>query len=151
MSKIKLQNSFKEFCKKNSFENNNHQIEVIDLLEKFINDNDLIVVNSSNICEGAITRRRVTVNSIEESVIDYFIVCRRFYEYVVKMKIDEEGVYTLTKFATKKGKKSVKKSDHNMLILYLNISWNSFELNPASRSEDLPVEEFIKIAKEYPI
>ena len=37
MSKIKLQNSFKEFCKKNSFENNNHQIEVIDLLDKFIN------------------------------------------------------------------------------------------------------------------
>ena len=37
MSKIKLQNSFKEFCKKNSFENNNHQIEVINLLDKFIN------------------------------------------------------------------------------------------------------------------
>ena len=33
----------------------------------------------------------------------------------------------------------------------LNISWNSFELNPSSRSEDLPVEEFIKIAKEYSI
>ena len=37
MSKIKLQNSFKEFCIKNSFENNNHQIEVINLLDKFIN------------------------------------------------------------------------------------------------------------------
>ena len=37
MSKIKLQNLFKEFCKKNSFENNNHQIEVISLLDKFIN------------------------------------------------------------------------------------------------------------------
>jgi len=37
MLKISLQNSFREFCKKNSFENNNHQIEVINLLGKFIN------------------------------------------------------------------------------------------------------------------
>ena len=37
MSKINLQDSFKEFCKKNSFENNNQQIEIINLLDKFIN------------------------------------------------------------------------------------------------------------------
>ena len=37
MSKINLQDSFKEFCKKNSFENNNQQIKVINLLHKFIN------------------------------------------------------------------------------------------------------------------
>ena len=37
MSKINLQDSFKEFCKKNSFEINNQQIEIINLLDKFIN------------------------------------------------------------------------------------------------------------------
>ena len=37
MTKISLQNSFKEFCKKNSFENNNQQIEIINLLDEFIN------------------------------------------------------------------------------------------------------------------
>ena len=37
MSKINLQDSFKEFCKKNSFENNNQQIEIINQLDRFIN------------------------------------------------------------------------------------------------------------------
>ena len=37
MSKLSLQDSFKEFCKINSFENNNQQIEIINLLDKFIN------------------------------------------------------------------------------------------------------------------
>ena len=37
MSKINLQDLFKEFCKKNSFENNNRQVEIINLLDKFIN------------------------------------------------------------------------------------------------------------------
>ena len=36
MSKFNLQNSFKEFCKKNSFENNNQQFEIIHQLEKFL-------------------------------------------------------------------------------------------------------------------
>ena len=29
MSKLNLQDSFIEFCKKNSFEKNNHQIEIV--------------------------------------------------------------------------------------------------------------------------
>ena len=36
MKKYNLQNSFKEFCKKNKFEINNEQIKVINLLNKFI-------------------------------------------------------------------------------------------------------------------
>jgi cell division protein ZapE len=37
MSKNDLLNSFIEFCKENSFEENNHQIEIINQLDKFIN------------------------------------------------------------------------------------------------------------------
>ena len=37
MFKLSLQDSFKEFCKKNSFENNNQQIEIINQLDRFIN------------------------------------------------------------------------------------------------------------------
>ena len=48
------------------------------LLEKVIEDNDLIVVNGTDLCEGVITRFRKTINECEESVIDFFIVCRRF-------------------------------------------------------------------------
>ena len=36
MSKKGLQDSFKEFCKKNSFENNNQQIEIINLLLNYM-------------------------------------------------------------------------------------------------------------------
>ena len=37
MSKFNLQDSFIEFCNKNSFEKNNHQIEIVNLLDKFLN------------------------------------------------------------------------------------------------------------------
>ncbi len=36
MSKINLQDSYKEFCKLNNLEINTHQIEIINLLEKFL-------------------------------------------------------------------------------------------------------------------
>ena len=37
MSKINLQNSFEEFCKKNKLEINSQQSEIIDLLDRFFN------------------------------------------------------------------------------------------------------------------
>jgi len=37
MSKMNLQNSFKEFCEQNKFEINTQQIEIIDLFDRFIN------------------------------------------------------------------------------------------------------------------
>jgi len=37
MSKSYLQDSFKEFCKKNKFEINNQQIEIVNFFEKFLN------------------------------------------------------------------------------------------------------------------
>jgi len=37
MSKILLQNSFKEFCEQNKFEVNKQQVEIINLLDKFLN------------------------------------------------------------------------------------------------------------------
>ena len=36
MSKLNLEDSFIEFCKKNSFEKNNYQIEVVNLLDQFL-------------------------------------------------------------------------------------------------------------------
>ena len=45
MSKLSLQDSFKEFCKKNSFENNHQQVEIIKLLDKFINPRKTFLSN----------------------------------------------------------------------------------------------------------
>ena len=40
MSKKKLQDSFREFCKQRDFEVNEQQIEIIDLLDQFFNQKD---------------------------------------------------------------------------------------------------------------
>ena len=93
------------------------------LLSEVILNNDLIVVNGTNLCVGLITRYRKTAQSTEESVIDFFIVCREFLKMIVNMKIDEERAFSLTKFSGKKGNKNVKESDHHLLALKVNTKW----------------------------
>ena len=90
------------------------------MFENFLLENDLIVVNGLEICEGKITRFQETVNRTEQSIIDFFVICRRFLPFVNKMVVDEERKHVLTKFCTKRGVKSIKESDHNTLILELN-------------------------------
>ena len=96
------------------------------LLEKIIVENDLIVVNSTELCNGTITRYRETINSIEQSVLDHFIVCRDFFKLVINMTVDEAGKYILTKYTNKTGKTMVtKESDHRTLILEIDYKWAS--------------------------
>ena len=93
------------------------------LLEKVVDENELVVVNAKDLCKGVITRYRKTVNSEEKSVLDYFIVCKRFYNLVKSMTIDEDGAYSLTKYSGRTGNKSIKQSDHNTMIMELDIKW----------------------------
>ena len=51
------------------------------------------------------------------------------------MKIDEEGIHTLTKYSTRKGKKSIKPSDHNPLILHLYPALNVRKNEEPTRKE----------------
>ena len=85
------------------------------LLEKVVTENDLVVVNAQDLCKGVITRYHKTVNCQEESVLDDFIVYRRFYNLVKSMRVDEERVYSLTKYIGRTG--SIKNSNHNTLIM----------------------------------
>ena len=43
MSKIFLQNSFKEFCELNKFEVNVQQVKIINSIEKFLNNRETIL------------------------------------------------------------------------------------------------------------
>ena len=44
--------------------------------EKFLSQNDhLTVVIALPMCSGSITRRRSTKNGIQESILDFFLVC----------------------------------------------------------------------------
>ena len=105
------------------------------LLENMVIENDLIVVNAMEICKGVVTRYRKTVNNEERSVLDYFIVCRRFFKIIKSMIVDEERIYSLMKYSGKTGNKNIKESDHNTLILELNIAWKNCIDDPVERIE----------------
>ena len=108
------------------------------LLEKVVVENDLIVVNSTELCSGLITRHRKTINSIEESVLDHFIVCKDFFKQVISLKIDEAGKYSLTKFTNRAGNiLCTKESDHRTLILEISFRWD-----PLNDKKDDRIEIF---------
>ena len=86
-------------------------------IEKFLNEHKhLTVVNGLPLCNGNITRRRNTVNGIQESILDFFIVCDKMLPLITSMKIDEHGLNSLTRY---KGK--VVKSDHMKVELEANL------------------------------
>ena len=63
----------------------------------------LTIVNSLPVCEGKITRRRSRDGLLEESILDFFVVCSRILPYVKKMVIDENKKSILTNYKTAKG------------------------------------------------
>ena len=95
------------------------------LLQNVIIENELILVNATDICRGSITRYRKTINSVEESILDHFLVCADMFTLISSMVVDEEGKFTLTKYTNKIGSRAqVKPSDHRTLFLHLNLSLN---------------------------
>ena len=77
------------------------------------------MLNSLPICEGVITRRRILKNKIEEAVLDYFIICDKMKKFLERMVIDEDKLFPLSRYD-----KGIRKdSDHNTLILWLNICY----------------------------
>ena len=86
---------------------------------------NLVVVNSTKKCRGTITRTKKVNNKLEESVIDYFLVCQDFYSFIMSMTVDTNRNYVLTKYTKKKEKSYTIESDHNPLIMEISIPWNS--------------------------
>ena len=96
------------------------------VLHEIIQSEDLVLVNASDKCFGTITRHRKTKKSLETSVIDFFILCRRLFEMLSKMTIDEERNMVLTKYSTRKGVPKITESDHNPMWCDFDIQWSSF-------------------------
>ena len=78
------------------------------VLEGIIKRNALIVVNSlQQKCKGLITRRRTTIDGIEESVIDFVIVSSDLVDDITELVIDEKKrVCSLKNCQRKKPKNS---------------------------------------------
>ena len=92
------------------------------LLEKFLERNkNITLVNSLPLCEGLITRKRITNCLNEQSVLDLFIVCEKVLPHVVKMHVDEKGEHQLTHFYGIKRTGKVTESDHAKVEIELNI------------------------------
>ena len=79
------------------------------ILLDIVTRQNLTVVNAMEVCEGVITRERVTKARIEKAVIDFVLVCGDMKEFVKSMLVDENKNHVLTKYASKKGIKQKKK------------------------------------------
>ena len=101
----------------------------MDFLER---NPSLIVVNSLEICEGMITRKRVVQTKTEEAVLDFFIVNEKMRPFLGKMMIDEGRKYSLSNFAQYKKNKRVIETDHYSEILQLDLH---FEKRKPNREE----------------
>ena len=87
-------------------------------LENFLVQNKNIhLLNSLDICEGLITRSRKVQNKIENSAIDFVMVCNRILPFVSKLIIDEKKQFSISNYS----KQGIVHSDHNSLIGYVNL------------------------------
>ena len=90
------------------------------MFAQFLQNNcSLFLLNSSEKCEGLITRKRVKGNKTEQAILDFVLVSDNILPYFNKMIIDEERKYALTSYLNGK----VKTSDHFTEIVDFNINF----------------------------
>ena len=104
--------------------------QLIALIER----HDLEILNGHKNCVGTVTRYRKTIVGEEASVLDYVIVCQDLFLHFDSMLIDEERKFTLTNYATTKGKKKIIQSDHNPLLATFNLKYEK-KRNKCQRRE----------------
>ena len=90
------------------------------LFEQFLERNShLTVVNSLELCEGLITRERFCDGKLEQSVLDFFVVCNLLLPYLKKMVIDEDRKVILTNY--EQVQRGGKAADTDHLTEYLDL------------------------------
>ena len=67
------------------------------ILVAIIDRHSLFVVNSSDKCNGLITRRRVTTQRTEESSLDLVITSSDMVDHLVSLEVDKERKHVITK------------------------------------------------------
>ena len=84
-------------------------------------------MNSLSICEGLITRKRSKNTILEESILDFFVVCNNILPFVEKMVIDERKEYILTNYQSAKKNCKAVDSDHMTIYMDLNIKYDKIK------------------------
>ena len=95
------------------------------------------------------TNKSTNEINIEKSVIDFFIVCQKIYDLILTMNIDEERLYTLTKYASKKGKSKKVESDHNILSCKVNIEWKTNKIEKKREEKKYLILKVLKVRKRF--
>ena len=93
---------------------------------------NVTLVNPLPLCEGSITRKRITKGLNEKSILDLFMVCNQVLLYVVRMYEDEMGEYQLTNFHGIRHKGKVTETDHAKVKIDVNLK---FKVQKPSRKE----------------
>ena len=83
----------------------------------------LTLVKASSRTKGTITRRRKTTKKLEESVIDFFVICDKLDPYLECLVIDEDKENVLTNYKKKKGNVYSTDSDHHTLVMNLKLKY----------------------------
>ena len=93
-------------------------------LANIISRHTLDVLNGvDNICNGVITRQRITKDGTERSVIDFVIISNDLLSDCESLLIDEERKHVLTKFSKRKKGIETVESDHNVLVSKFKLVW----------------------------
>ena len=89
------------------------------MFENFMTRNShLQLLNNMDICEDLITRSRNVNNRLEQSIIDFVVICDKLLPFTKKLLIDENKSYSLTNYSRRK---KITHSDHNSLILEIDL------------------------------
>ena len=103
------------------------------LLEGFLKRNkNMTLVNALPICEGLVTRKRITKCLNEKSALDIFLVCDNILPFVTGMHVDERSEHQVTNFYGKKCRGRVTETDHAMVQLHVSLK---FEIQKPQRIE----------------
>ena len=93
------------------------------LLLDMISRQNMTIANASDKCEGLITRKRILENlNIENSILDYVLLCNNMTEYLKGMIIDDKRTLTLRRPIQANGKSVL--SDHNVIICTFSLLFN---------------------------
>ena len=90
------------------------------LFSTFLNNNQsMTLLNSSDKCEGTITRKRVKGQKVEQAVLDFALISDNLKPFFSKMVIDEDRKYALSSYLNKK----CRDSDHFTQLIDFDIQY----------------------------
>ena len=80
------------------------------------------MANGLVVCQGTITRKRVTTQRTEESAISFVLISEDLASKIERVVIDEERNNVLTRITKTKNGIVTKESDHNVIKTTLKLS-----------------------------